>query len=219
LEFPDGRSIALSAAAYGQFLATFTPFALPLNRGIMALVIPEKRARGDRYWVARAYEAGIREAAYVGTRPDSEALRRAAVELDGRLTARVIANTVATIARYRPIGPGPVDTRDVSSVKVGQLTVEEAGESVEAVSANEPAGAEVPPWRAWHAEEKAVLEQMGQEIRAINRKLAQDISQAALGQLVDSVIDLFLAYRDTAGLSERQAKAQTIRDISRPEPA
>lgn len=99
LEFPDGKTIKLSDAAYNQFLTTFTPFALPLSRGGTALVIPEKRGRGGRYWVARAYEHGAREAVYVGAKPDADSLRRAQVELSGRLHAQAVSVSLLGLER------------------------------------------------------------------------------------------------------------------------
>ena len=88
LVFPDGRVIALDDPEYDVYLTTLMPLGLPLASGALALVIPEKRGRGGRYWVARAYRDGVREAVYVGSRPDAESLRRAQVELNGRFHAR-----------------------------------------------------------------------------------------------------------------------------------
>jgi hypothetical protein len=194
LEFPDDRTIALTESAYDEFLATFTPFSLPLSRGGTALVIPEKRGRGGRYWVARAYEHGAREAAYIGPSPDADALRRADVELSGRFAARLAAETIATIARF---GGGSADPpADPPAAIVPDVEADDQ------------------PWRAWHAKEMATLQQMLSEIRDENQARGRQISATALGQLVDASIDLFLSYRDRAGLGEREAKRAAVQDVS-----
>ena len=210
LEWPDGRSFSLSEPAFAQFLASFTPFALPLGRGLSALVIPEKRGRGGRYWVARVYQGGIREAVYIGARPDAEALRRAAVELSGRLAAATALETITTIASFGPATP------------ISPAAVVPEPSSATGSPPDVSAVPETALERAWAAErvegaaEAAELKRLGGEIDALNRTLGQQINRAALGVLLDSAFELFRTYRDMVGLSERLAQAAAIRDITDP---
>jgi hypothetical protein len=51
------------------------------------LVIAERRKRGGRYWIARAYHLGRRASAYLGREFGEADLRRAAAELVDKLEA------------------------------------------------------------------------------------------------------------------------------------
>jgi len=86
LEFPDGRTVAVASAAFSAELARLHVFAVDYALGSF-LVIAERRKRGDRYWIARAYHEGRRASAYLGREFEEADLRRAAAELVDKLTA------------------------------------------------------------------------------------------------------------------------------------
>lgn len=86
LQLVDGGrlSFAKDAAQLATFLARSSAFAVEYELGLF-LVVREKRARGGRYWTARAYEGGQRASAYIGAQVDLGKLREAAKELIQRL--------------------------------------------------------------------------------------------------------------------------------------
>lgn len=86
LETPDGRTIPVASADFVSELSRLRVFAVDYALGTF-LVIAERRKRGDRYWVARAYHQGRRASVYLGRAFDEADLRRAADELVERLGA------------------------------------------------------------------------------------------------------------------------------------
>ena len=84
LEFPDGRTVAVGSTAFSAELARLHVFAVEYLLGSF-LVIAERRKRGDRYWIARAYHQGRRASAYLGREFGDADLRRAATELVDKL--------------------------------------------------------------------------------------------------------------------------------------
>src|ERR687888_873121 len=86
LEFPSGRTVAVASAAFPVELARLHVFAVDYTLGSF-LVIAERRNRGDRYWIARAYHEGRRASAYLGREFEEADLRRAAAELVDKLEA------------------------------------------------------------------------------------------------------------------------------------
>jgi hypothetical protein len=86
LELPDGRSVPVASAAFPAELARLHVFAVNYALGSF-LVIAERRKRGNRYWIARAYHEGQRASAYLGREFEEADLRRAAAELVDKLGA------------------------------------------------------------------------------------------------------------------------------------
>lgn len=77
---PDGRSIALASGAFQSELDELRVLAVDYALGSF-LVIAERRKRGDRYWVARAYHHGRRSSVYLGREFREADVRRTAAEL------------------------------------------------------------------------------------------------------------------------------------------
>jgi len=81
----DGRlSFAHDTSSLAAFFARNNAFAVEYELGVF-LVVREKRARGSRYWTARAYQGGQRVSSYIGAQVDLGKLREAAGELTRRL--------------------------------------------------------------------------------------------------------------------------------------
>ena len=85
LELLDGSAIPLDGNEWTKFLATGSVFGVEYPYGTY-LVTCEKRTRGTRYRVARAYWAGRREAVYLGRTPTATILDSAAQKLTTLLT-------------------------------------------------------------------------------------------------------------------------------------
>lgn len=84
LEVLGGRSIEVESDAFLSELVRLQVVVVEYPLGNF-LVIAERRKRGDRYWVARAYFRGTRAAIYLGRTFDEAGIRRAATELAARL--------------------------------------------------------------------------------------------------------------------------------------
>lgn len=80
----DGRSLALDSDAFRSELAALRVLAVEYELGTF-LVIAERRKRGDRYWVARAYHHGRRASVYLGREFDGADVRRASDDLAAKL--------------------------------------------------------------------------------------------------------------------------------------
>lgn len=77
----DGSEIDLAdTERWRAFLSGAATFAVKYPLGTY-LAIGERRQRGGRYWVARAYRAGRRANAYLGRRPDTAGLQAASAQL------------------------------------------------------------------------------------------------------------------------------------------
>lgn len=77
LELLNGSTIELDSDDFATWCAANNTFAVAYELGTY-LVIAEKRARGGRYFIARAYHRGRRGNSYIGTLPTVEQLRTAA---------------------------------------------------------------------------------------------------------------------------------------------
>jgi hypothetical protein len=84
MEFADGRSFTLGSDGFGTALDAHRVVAVEYALGTF-LVIAERRTRGDRYWVARAYHHGRRASVYIGREFDAAGVRRAADGLAAKL--------------------------------------------------------------------------------------------------------------------------------------
>lgn len=80
----DGRSLALGSDAFASELPALRVVAVEYPLGSF-LVIAERRKRGDRYWVARAYHQGRRASVYLGREFDEADIRRASDDLAAKL--------------------------------------------------------------------------------------------------------------------------------------
>ena len=84
MNMTDGRSMALASDAFASELAALRVLAVEYELGSF-LVIAERRKRGDRYWVARAYHQGRRASVYLGREFDEGDIRRASDDLAAKL--------------------------------------------------------------------------------------------------------------------------------------
>ena len=106
LEMPDGQVFSLEDDAFARYLLSAQPFTLVCSFG-NALVIPEKRTGSrKRYWIARAYSAGVRAFAYVGEHPTGDSLRAASGILEVKM-----AESPATQLPDAPAKPPSISAR------------------------------------------------------------------------------------------------------------
>lgn len=84
LDLLNGSNIELGSEDFSTWIEKNNTFAVEYELGTF-LVIAEKRARGGRYFIARAYYRGRRASSYVGSLPSSERLRVAATRFIDKL--------------------------------------------------------------------------------------------------------------------------------------
>jgi hypothetical protein len=85
LEFSDGRAaVDVASRAFSTVIADLRVVAVEFELGTF-LIISERRTRGGRYWVARAYHDGRRASVYLGREFGEREVREAADRLTERL--------------------------------------------------------------------------------------------------------------------------------------
>lgn len=99
VELSAGGQIALDSDEFISWVSRTHSFAVEYDLGSF-LVIAEKRKRGGRYFVARAYQRGKRSSFYVGSRPSASQLRLAADKLFDTFTADEPAPDATDLQAY-----------------------------------------------------------------------------------------------------------------------
>ena len=125
LELLNGARLELDSDDFTDWCADNNTFAVEYELGTF-LVIAEKRARGGRYFIARAYYRGRRSNSYLSTLPSAEQLRNAAQRFAAKL-APDSADVTADLTNYvdellkRETDPGRVAAAEALRALVDSL--------------------------------------------------------------------------------------------------